>query len=320
MASPSNRKQPPTNPFHTPDEYEEMAGTTRKAHSGGLIVPPGSAGAILRSQALHGEYLPGMEYCDRDFQENQMILEDDNVEIKEHPIPDGSFGAILRCQALPGEYQPGLQYCDEDYGKNAVMMDDVYLMIKERATYGDPPTTAVNPSHEARIHFGQSIPNLFGPLPSHFSARGDSNVFSPRVTDFFTQEGGDLSTRAATSPFAQDAAGFFARGPSRHANRASTNFFAQETIGTSAPEGSNLPPRTFADLFGEETSNIPAKNPFDFFATGSFTPDPLRWRTVKFDKNSMNLPNPFAKPPTMDVMDRKLFVEGTPEPSNSPEL
>ena len=240
MASPSNRNQSSTDLFFTPDEYVEMAGTVRKAHSGVLYVPPGSAAAILLSQALHGEYLPGMEYCDRDFQENHMILEDDNLEIKEHAIPDGSLGAILRCQALHGEYQPGLQYCDEDYGKNTVMMDDVYDMIKERATHGDPPTTAVNSSHGARIHFAQAAPSLFGPLPTIPSVCEGSGVFSQRLTDFFFARGsGDLSTRAATNPFAQEATRLFAQGPSKHSSRVFTRGTSPSVSG-----GSNLSPPT----------------------------------------------------------------------------
>ena len=239
MDSPSNNVSPPTSLLNTPAD-REVASTTASAYSAGFHIPPGSIGAILYSQALHGEFLPGLKYGATDIVKNTAMMDEIHLQLKEraaHPyIPDGSMGAILRCQASHGEFLPGLEYCGKDYQKNTVMMNDVYGMIQQRAIHGDPPGVAQRPSQGATNIFAQRVnnrfarvdTNLFGQRTTDLPTRGTTNLFAQGATQPLAKEASDVSSHGATNIFAQGATNVFAPGASDISAGGSTNHFAQE--------------------------------------------------------------------------------------------
>ena len=262
----------PTSLFYTPIDPEEAKSATGESRTGGFPIPPGSIGAILSSQALHGEYLPGMKYRAGDFLKNTAIMDEVYLQMKERAlhcsIPDGSIGAILRSQALHGGYLPGLGYGDKDHRQNTVMMDDVYRMIKERAIHGKPPTAHVGLTTSGHT---QEATNLL--------ALGVAKLFAPGATNLFAQGNTDISARVATSLFAKGNTDLSTCGSTNLFARGATDLFAQGTTDIFAQARSNL--------FVRASTNLLSQEPTSIFATASPQSASCEWQMPPLEPSQL---------------------------------
>lgn len=126
-------------------------------------IPDGSMGAILRAQALHGEHLPGLEYCDKDNQGNTVMMDDVYHMINERAI-----------HGDPPRMKTGTTAVNPSQGATNLFPQGAFGLFSRLSnnfyTCGNSNI------------FAQGATNLFAPGASNLSFRASTPLFAQGAT------------------------------------------------------------------------------------------------------------------------------------------